>query len=141
MNQLKGHSCSKSRHPAPISRDPRPWSSLFKALVGSPDLRLDFFTPEVQADQKIIVYETADFEELIETWSMAIVGYVVRISIFSLSSFIRTRWGISAFDIHMLENDFFICKLYSEEDLQRVLEGFWTIRSHPMILRRWAPDV
>ncbi|RWW75319.1 hypothetical protein BHE74_00016665 [Ensete ventricosum] len=41
----------------------------------------------------------------------------------------------------MLENGFFICRLYSEEDLQRVLEGFWTIRGHPMILRCWAPDV
>ena len=51
------------------------------------------------------------------------------------------RWGISSFDLHMLENGFFVCKLYSEEDLQRVLEGFWTIRGHPMILRRWSPDV
>ena len=25
--------------------------------------------------------------------------------------------------------------------MQRVLEGFWTIRGHPMILRRWSPDV
>ncbi|RWW51569.1 hypothetical protein BHE74_00042080, partial [Ensete ventricosum] len=74
---------------------------------------------------------------------MAIVGYVVglRTSFFPLSSYIRTRWGISTFDLHMLETGFFVCKLYSEEDLQRVLEGFWTIRGHPMILRRWAPDV
>ncbi|RWV77287.1 hypothetical protein GW17_00061909 [Ensete ventricosum] len=74
---------------------------------------------------------------------MAIVGYIIglRTSFFPLSSYIRTRWGISTFDLHMLETGFFICRLYSEEDLQRVLEGFWTIRGHPMILRRWAPDV
>ncbi|RZS23048.1 hypothetical protein BHM03_00055896, partial [Ensete ventricosum] len=143
MNQARGRSRSRSRPPAPISRDPRPWSSLFKAPVGSPDLRLDFFAPEVQADQKIAVYEAIDSDELIETWSMAIVGYVVglRTSFFPLSSYIRTRWGISTFDLHMLETGFFVCRLYSEEDLQRVLEGFWTIRGHPMILRRWAPDV
>ncbi|KAJ8459629.1 hypothetical protein OPV22_032555 [Ensete ventricosum] len=143
MNQARGRSRSRSRPPAPISRDPKPWSSLFKAPVGSPDLRLDFFAPEVQADQKIAVYEAIDSDELIETWSMAIVGYVVglRTSFFPLSSYIRTRWGISTFDLHMLETGFFVCRLYSEEDLQRVLEGFWTIRGHPMILRRWAPDV
>ncbi|RRT32107.1 hypothetical protein B296_00057328 [Ensete ventricosum] len=56
-----------SRPPAPISRDPRPWCSLFKAPIGSPDLRLDFFAPEVQADQKIAMYETANSDELIET--------------------------------------------------------------------------
>ncbi|RRT63239.1 hypothetical protein B296_00027328 [Ensete ventricosum] len=55
-----------SRPPAPISRDPRPWSSLFKAPVCSPDLRLDFFAPEVQVDQKIVVYEAIDSDELIE---------------------------------------------------------------------------
>ncbi|RRT80292.1 hypothetical protein B296_00024010, partial [Ensete ventricosum] len=55
MNQAQGHSRSRSRPPAPISRDPRPWSSLFKAPVGSPDLRLDFFALEVQTDQKIAV--------------------------------------------------------------------------------------
>ena len=141
--QHRSRSCSRSRQPALISSDPRPWTSLFKAPVGSPDLSLEFFTPEVQADKKIAVYETADSAELIETWSMAIVGYVVglKTSYFPLSSFIKTRWGISSFDLHMLENGFFVCKLYSEEDLQRVLEGFWTIRGHPMILRRWSPDV
>ncbi|KAJ8505060.1 hypothetical protein OPV22_005946 [Ensete ventricosum] len=143
MNQARGRSRSRSQPPAPISRDPKPWSSLFKAPVGSPDLRLDFFAPEVQADQKIAVYEAIDSDELIETWSMTIVGYVVglRTSFFPLSSYIRTRWGISTFDLHMLETGFFVCRLYSEEDLQRVLEGFWTIRGHLMILRRWAPDV
>ncbi|RWV88400.1 hypothetical protein GW17_00049511 [Ensete ventricosum] len=50
MNQARGRSCSRSRPTAPIFRDPRSWSSLFKALVGSPDLRLDFLAPEVQAD-------------------------------------------------------------------------------------------
>ncbi|THU58535.1 hypothetical protein C4D60_Mb03t15370 [Musa balbisiana] len=70
----------------------------------------------------------------------------------------QTRWGIPSFDLHMLENGFFVCKLYSEEDLQRVLEGFWTIHGHPRsssttlvldilfwtildYLRRWSPDV
>ncbi|RZS25936.1 hypothetical protein BHM03_00059210, partial [Ensete ventricosum] len=77
MNQARGRSRSRSRPPAPISRDPRPWSSHFKAPVGSPDLRLDFFAAEVQADQKIAMYEAIDSDELIETWSMAIVGYVV----------------------------------------------------------------
>ena len=141
--QHRSRSRSRSRQPALISSDPRPWTSLFKAPVGSPDLSLEFFTPEVQADKKIAVYETADSAELIETWSMAIVGYVVglKTSYFPLSSFIKTRWGISSFDLHMLENGFFVCKLYSEEDLQRILEGFWTIRGHPMILRRWSPDV
>ncbi|RWW64866.1 hypothetical protein BHE74_00027872 [Ensete ventricosum] len=66
MNQARGHSRSRSRPPAPISRDPRPWSSLFKAPVCSPDLRLDFFAPEVQVDQKIVVYEAIDSDELIE---------------------------------------------------------------------------
>ncbi|RZR82672.1 hypothetical protein BHM03_00009140 [Ensete ventricosum] len=75
MNQARGRSRSRSRPPAPISRDPRPWNSLFKAPVGSPDLRLGFFPLEVQADQKITMYETVDSNELIETWSMAIVGY------------------------------------------------------------------
>ncbi|RRT38651.1 hypothetical protein B296_00052111, partial [Ensete ventricosum] len=74
---------------------------------------------------------------------MAIVGYVVglRTSFCLLSLYIRTRWGISIFDFHMLETGFFICRFYSEEDLQLVLEGFWTIHGHPMILRCWAPDV
>ncbi|RWW66999.1 hypothetical protein BHE74_00025585 [Ensete ventricosum] len=75
MNQARGRSRSRSRPPAPISRDPRPWNSLFKAPVGSPDLRLGFFPLEVQADQKITMYETVDSNELIETWSMAIVVY------------------------------------------------------------------
>ncbi|RRT83493.1 hypothetical protein B296_00001454 [Ensete ventricosum] len=90
MNQGKGRSRSRSRPPAPIYRDPRPWSSLFKALVGSSDLRLDFLAPEVQADQKIAIYETVDSDEQIETWSMAIMGYVVglRTSIFILFSII-----------------------------------------------------
>ncbi|RZR95958.1 hypothetical protein BHM03_00024866 [Ensete ventricosum] len=43
--------------------------------------------------------------------------------------------------INMLENGFFICRLYSEEDLQWVLEGYWTICGRLMILRHWAPDV
>ncbi|RWW03604.1 hypothetical protein GW17_00033225 [Ensete ventricosum] len=55
INHARGHSCAGSRPPAPNSQDLRPWSSLFKAPIGSPDLRLDFFAPEVQADQKIIV--------------------------------------------------------------------------------------
>ncbi|RZS12906.1 hypothetical protein BHM03_00044421 [Ensete ventricosum] len=55
INHARGHSCAGSRTPAPNSQDLRPWSSLFKAPIGSPDLRLDFFAPEVQADQKIIV--------------------------------------------------------------------------------------
>ncbi|RZR95033.1 hypothetical protein BHM03_00023822 [Ensete ventricosum] len=67
MNQARGRSRSRSRPLAPISRDPRPLSSLFKAPVGSLDLRLDFFAPEVQADQKIVVYDTIDSDELIET--------------------------------------------------------------------------
>ncbi|RRT67237.1 hypothetical protein B296_00038111, partial [Ensete ventricosum] len=72
MNQARGRSRSRSRPLAPISRDPRPWSSLFKATMGSTNLRLDFFAPEVQADQKIAVYEAIDSDKLIETWSMAI---------------------------------------------------------------------
>ncbi|RRT39415.1 hypothetical protein B296_00047771, partial [Ensete ventricosum] len=67
MNQARGHSRSRSRPPSPISRDPRPWSSLFKALVDCPDLRLDFLAPEVQADQKIALYEAIDSDELIQT--------------------------------------------------------------------------
>ncbi|RRT75007.1 hypothetical protein B296_00014654, partial [Ensete ventricosum] len=138
-----GHSRSRSRSPTPISLDPRPWSSLFKAPVGSLDLRLDFFAPEVQADQKIAMYETADSDELIETWSMAIVGYMVGLRTFFIFVILihQDSMGISAFDLHILENIFFMHKLYYEEDLQRVLEGFWTIRGHPMILQRSAPDV
>lgn len=41
----------------------------------------------------------------------------------------------------MLENGFFICKFDLEEDLQRIQEGFWTIKGHLMILRRWSPEV
>ncbi|THU50666.1 hypothetical protein C4D60_Mb06t22700 [Musa balbisiana] len=59
----------------------------------------------LEADKKIVVFETTDSIELIETWSMAIVGY-----------------GISTFDLNMLVNGFFVCKLYSKEDLQWVLE-------------------
>ncbi|CAL9061924.1 unnamed protein product [Musa banksii] len=113
-NQYRNKSRSRSRPNVLISSDHRPWTSLFKAPVGNSDLSLDFFTPEVQADKKITVYEIADSAELIETWSMVIVGYVVELktSYFPLSSFIKTRWGTSAFDLHMLENDFFVCKLY-----------------------------
>ncbi|THU43589.1 hypothetical protein C4D60_Mb00t00850 [Musa balbisiana] len=42
----RNRSCSRSRPNALISSDPRLWNSLFKALVGSPDLSLDFFAPE-----------------------------------------------------------------------------------------------
>ncbi|CAL9047935.1 unnamed protein product [Musa banksii] len=107
--QHRNRSCSRSRSNALISSDPQPWTRLFKAPVESPDLRLDFFALEVQADKKIAVYETTDSAELIRTWSIAIVGYVVglKTSYFSLSAFIKTRWGTSAFDLHMLENNFF----------------------------------
>lgn len=73
----------------------------FRSLLG-------FFSLEVQADQKINVYDIIDFEELIETWSMVLVGYVVglKTSFFLLSSFIKIIWGILAFDLHMLENNF-----------------------------------
>lgn len=56
-------------------------------MVRSSDPHLDFFAPKVQADQKIVMYETIDYEELIETWSMTLVGYVVglKTSYFSLS--------------------------------------------------------
>ncbi|THU66732.1 hypothetical protein C4D60_Mb05t17300 [Musa balbisiana] len=63
--------------PALISSEPQPWTSLFKAPIGSPDLSLEFFAPEVQVEKKIAVYEIADSAELIETWSMVIVGYVI----------------------------------------------------------------
>ncbi|THU58534.1 hypothetical protein C4D60_Mb03t15360 [Musa balbisiana] len=45
--QHRSRSRSRSRQPALISSDPRPWTSLFKAPIGSPDLSLEFFTPEV----------------------------------------------------------------------------------------------
>lgn len=35
--------------------------------IGGPDLSLDFFAPDVQVDQKIVVYKTTDSKELIET--------------------------------------------------------------------------
>ncbi|CAL9070961.1 unnamed protein product [Musa textilis] len=44
--QHRGRSRSRSRPPTLISRDPRPWTSLFKAPVGSSDLSLDFYAPE-----------------------------------------------------------------------------------------------
>ncbi|THU43588.1 hypothetical protein C4D60_Mb00t00840 [Musa balbisiana] len=46
----------------------------------------------LKADKKIVVYETTDSAELIETWSMAIVGYVIdlKTSYFSLG-----RWYCS----------------------------------------------
>ncbi|CAL9088676.1 unnamed protein product [Musa acuminata var. zebrina] len=115
--QHRSRSRSRSRSPALISSEPRSWTSLFKAPIGSPDLRLKFFAPKVQAEKMIVVYEIADSAELIKTWSMMIVGCMIglKTSYFLLSSFIKNRWGTSAFYLHMLENDFFICKLYSKE--------------------------
>ncbi|CAL9769399.1 unnamed protein product [Musa acuminata subsp. burmannicoides] len=58
--QHQSRSRSRSRPLALISNEPRPWTSLFKAPIGSPDLSLEFFAPEVQAEKKIAVYEIDD---------------------------------------------------------------------------------
>ncbi|RWW35886.1 hypothetical protein BHE74_00059134 [Ensete ventricosum] len=122
MNQARGRSRSRSRPPAPISRDPKPWSSLFKAPVGSPDLRLDFFAPEVQADQKIAMYEAIDSNELIETWSMAIVSYVVVLRTSFFSIYPHTS-GLDGEYQHLI----FICwrrdSLYAGSTLKMIYNG------------------
>ncbi|THU42247.1 hypothetical protein C4D60_Mb00t15300 [Musa balbisiana] len=76
MKQHQSRSRSRSQPPALISSEPRPWTSLFKAPIGSLDLSLEFFALEVQAEKKIAVYEIVDSAKLIETWSMVNVGYV-----------------------------------------------------------------
>lgn len=59
----------------------------------------------------------------------------------ALLAYIKSQWQTSAFELHMLDNGFFVCKLDSGEDMQRILEGFWMVKGHPMILRKWSQDL
>ncbi|MQL86267.1 hypothetical protein Taro_018802, partial [Colocasia esculenta] len=79
------------------------------------EFNLEFINPTTRGHKKIAVMAKEDSEELVDAWSQAI--------------------------LHMLDNGFFVCKLDSGDDLQRILEGFWTVRGHPMILRKWNQDL
>ncbi|MQM07005.1 hypothetical protein Taro_039839, partial [Colocasia esculenta] len=131
---------SRSRGPVEVSSAPRTWVSLFSAPSSSESSHaLSFIAPFISEDKKIAICDVEDIEELQGAWDRTIVGYVVdlKTSFMPLSSFIKNRWGVVGFDLHLLENGFFICKMDNEEDVTRILEGFWSIRGHPMILRRW----
>ncbi|MQM18339.1 hypothetical protein Taro_051328 [Colocasia esculenta] len=131
---------SRSRGPIEVASTLKTWASLFSTpSSGESNHALSFIEPILAEDQKIAVCDIEDLEELHGAWDRTIVGYVVdlKTSYMPLSSFIKSRWGVVGFDLHLLENGFFLCKLDSEEDVTRILEGFWSIRGHPMILRRW----
>ncbi|MQM03996.1 hypothetical protein Taro_036777 [Colocasia esculenta] len=44
-------------------------------------------------------------------------------------------------ELLMREGGFFLVVLNQEEDLKVILDGFWCIRGHPLVLRRWTPDL
>uniref|UniRef100_A0A1D1XMD1 UPF0348 protein lp_1534 n=1 Tax=Anthurium amnicola TaxID=1678845 RepID=A0A1D1XMD1_9ARAE len=105
---------------------------------------LSFVEPLIVGDRKIAIYEDGDFSESESYLKNAIVACIVglRPAFKPLLSYIHERWRPKGdVSLHILSNGFFMCHFVLEEDLHRVLNGFWTLRGRPLVVQRWCDGI
>ncbi|MQL99418.1 hypothetical protein Taro_032141, partial [Colocasia esculenta] len=120
------------------------WSGSAGEGVATQGGVLEFIEPGRLHGKQFALFEGDDVNDLLESWRYALMGYCVGMKpIYStLRAFILNFWKPKG-DVELLmrEGGFFLVLFNHEDDLKQVLDGFWCIRGHPLVIRRWTPEL
>jgi hypothetical protein len=107
-------------------------------------LAMEFVSPKRVDGEIVVEIEDADVESEVKFWASSLIMYVLGgdLSMGAVKQFMIRHWNfVKLPDMFYNEEGYFILRFHSFKDKDAVLmQGPYTIRNMPMLLREWKPD-
>jgi hypothetical protein len=107
-------------------------------------MKMEFVTPKLVNGEIEVEIDEADIINEVKFWDSALIMYVLggELSMNGVKQFMIKMWNfVQLPDMYYNEEGYFILRFHSYADRDKVLmNGPYTIRNMPMLLREWKPN-
>ncbi|KAK2361560.1 hypothetical protein QL285_086692 [Trifolium repens] len=107
-------------------------------------LMMEFVAPKRVNGEIEVEIDATDIESEVQFWASSLIMYVIggELSMNAVKQFMIRTWSfVKLPDMFFNEEGYFILRFHSFSDKDAVLmQGPYTIRNMPMLLRDWKPD-
>ncbi|KAK2448812.1 hypothetical protein QL285_008059 [Trifolium repens] len=129
----------------PRAESPRLWVDVLSGNRNPANgLAMEFVAPNRVDGEVVVAIDEADIESEVKFWATSLIMYVLggELSMGAVKQFMIRNWNfVQLPDMFYNDEGYFILRFHSFQDKDAVLmQGPYTIRNMPMLLRDWKPD-